>query len=117
MAITTIILVHGAWHGAWCWRHVLPLLRSGGGEAHAVTLTGLGDRAHLAHAGINLDTREVTLSAPTAASTMAETAGILVAIAAPISDARRCSGGGQDRATSPIVVMTTPIQAMLLIRS
>ena len=50
------LLVHGAWHGAWCWRHVLPLLRSGGGEAHAVTLTGLGDRAHLAHAGINLDT-------------------------------------------------------------
>ena len=50
------VLVHGAWHGAWCWRHVLPLLRQAGFESHAVTLTGLGDRAHLAHADINLDT-------------------------------------------------------------
>lgn len=52
----TFVLVHGAWHGAWCWRHVLPLLRQAGFESHAVTLTGLGDRAHLAHADINLDT-------------------------------------------------------------
>ena len=39
-AATSIVLVHGAWHGAWCWRRVLPLLREGGVEAHAVTLTG-----------------------------------------------------------------------------
>jgi hypothetical protein len=41
------VLVHGAWHGGWCWRRVLPLLRAGGAEAFAVTLTGLGERAHL----------------------------------------------------------------------
>ena len=39
---TAFVLVHGAWHGAWCWRRVLPLLRGAGVEAHAVTLTGVG---------------------------------------------------------------------------
>ncbi|MSQ51292.1 MAG: alpha/beta hydrolase [Betaproteobacteria bacterium] len=52
----TFVLIHGAWHGGWCWRQVLPLLRSGGHEVHAPTLTGLGERAHLAHPDINLDT-------------------------------------------------------------
>ncbi len=55
-AATSIVLVHGAWHGAWCWRRVLPLLREGGVEAHAVTLTGLGDRAHLMSPAIDLHT-------------------------------------------------------------
>ena len=50
------VLIHGAWHGGWCWRHVLPLLRAAGHEAHAPSLTGLGDRAHLARRDINLDT-------------------------------------------------------------
>ncbi|MEZ5644220.1 MAG: alpha/beta fold hydrolase [Burkholderiaceae bacterium] len=44
---TSIVLVHGAWHGAWCWKRVLPLLRGAGVESHAVTLTGVGERAHL----------------------------------------------------------------------
>ncbi len=48
------VLVHGAWHGAWCWARVLPLLRAAGCVSHAVTLTGLGDRAHLFSAGIRL---------------------------------------------------------------
>ncbi len=42
-----IVLVHGAWGGAWVWRKVLPLLRAAGHEVHAVTLTGDGERAHL----------------------------------------------------------------------
>ncbi len=42
-----IVLVHGAWHGGWCWRRVVPLLRAKGHEVFAPTLTGLGDRAHL----------------------------------------------------------------------
>lgn len=50
------VLVHGAWHGAWCWQRVLPLLRAAGPAAHAVTLTGLGERAHLLSAGIDLHT-------------------------------------------------------------
>lgn len=50
------VLVHGAWHGAWCWSRVLPLLRNAGHLAHAVTLTGVGDRAHLMRQDIGLGT-------------------------------------------------------------
>ena len=55
-ATTAIVLVHGAWHGAWCWRRVLPLLRSAGVESHAVTLTGVGERAHLLAPTVDLHT-------------------------------------------------------------
>jgi pimeloyl-ACP methyl ester carboxylesterase len=41
------VLLHGGWHGAWCWRRVTPLLREAGHEVVAPTLTGLGERAHL----------------------------------------------------------------------
>lgn len=50
------LLVHGAWHGAWCWRDVRQALERAGHRAHAVTLTGLGERAHLLHAQIDLQT-------------------------------------------------------------
>lgn len=56
MSRPTFVLVHGAWHGAWCWRHVLPLLRTAGHDAHAVTLTGVGERAHLLRRDITLRT-------------------------------------------------------------
>ncbi|MBE0587776.1 MAG: alpha/beta hydrolase [Hydrogenophaga sp.] len=55
-ASTAFVLVHGAWHGAWCWKRVLPLLRAAGAEAHAVTLTGVGERAHLMGPNIDLNT-------------------------------------------------------------
>ena len=51
-----IVLVHGAWGGAWIWRRVLGPLRAAGHEVHAVTLTGDGERAHLRHPGITLAT-------------------------------------------------------------
>ncbi|HVO07723.1 MAG TPA: alpha/beta fold hydrolase [Burkholderiaceae bacterium] len=54
--MTAFVLVHGAWHGAWCWARVLPLLRAAGHAAHAVTLTGTGERAHLLQRGITLQT-------------------------------------------------------------
>ncbi len=44
---TTFILVHGGWHGGWCWDRVCPLLRTAGHDVHAPSLTGFGDRAHL----------------------------------------------------------------------
>ena len=50
------LLVHGAWHGAWCWQRVLPGLIQAGHRAHAVTLTGVGERAHLLHPDIDLET-------------------------------------------------------------
>lgn len=52
----TLVLVHGAWHGAWCWQRVLPLLAVQGLAAHAVTLTGVADRAHLLGGQIRLAT-------------------------------------------------------------
>ncbi len=41
----TVVLVHGAWHGAWCWDSVLPLLEGAGIDAVAVDLpmTSLAD--------------------------------------------------------------------------
>jgi pimeloyl-ACP methyl ester carboxylesterase len=59
--MTTFVLVHGGWHGGWCWRRVAPLLRERGHEVHAPTLTGLGDRAHLArpHTGLAAHVRDV----------------------------------------------------------
>jgi pimeloyl-ACP methyl ester carboxylesterase len=53
--MATFVLVHGAWHGAWCWTRVLALLRAAGHAAHAVTLTGVGERAHLLSRDITLD--------------------------------------------------------------
>ena len=53
---TAIVLVHGAWHGAWCWSRVLPLLRSAGVQCHAVTLTGVGERVHLLAPTVDLHT-------------------------------------------------------------
>lgn len=54
--MSQFVLVPGAWHGAWCWQRVLPLLRATGHGAHAVTLTGVGDRAHLLDDRIRLQT-------------------------------------------------------------
>jgi pimeloyl-ACP methyl ester carboxylesterase len=54
--MATFVLVHPAWHGAWCWRKVSPLLRAQGHEVVTPTLTGLGERSHLAHPLIGLET-------------------------------------------------------------
>lgn len=54
--MANFLLVHGAWHGAWCWQRVLPALVRAGHRAHAVTLTGVGERAHLLGPDINLET-------------------------------------------------------------
>lgn len=52
----TFVLIHGAWHGGWCWKKVADQLRSDGYTVLAPTLTGLGERAHLLNPDINLDT-------------------------------------------------------------
>jgi pimeloyl-ACP methyl ester carboxylesterase len=50
-----IVLVHGAWHGGWCWQRLVPLLAAAGHTVYTPTFTGLGDRAHLARPDIDLD--------------------------------------------------------------
>lgn len=46
--MTTFVLVHGGGHGGWCWKWCAQELRARGHEAYAPTLTGFGERAHLA---------------------------------------------------------------------
>jgi len=55
-AARTFVLVHGAWHGGWCWRDVAALLRAKGHIVTTPTMTGLGERAHLLSEAITLDT-------------------------------------------------------------
>jgi pimeloyl-ACP methyl ester carboxylesterase len=52
----TFVLVHGAWHGGWCWRRAADVLRARGHRVFAPSLTGLGDRAHLFSKDISLQT-------------------------------------------------------------
>src|ERR1700733_649281 len=52
----TFVLVHGSWHGGWCWRRVADLLEAKGHKVYAPTLTGLGERSHLMSGMITLDT-------------------------------------------------------------
>jgi len=52
----TFVLVHGAWHGGWCWRRVADLLERQGHKVFTPTLTGLGERSHLMRAGIDVST-------------------------------------------------------------
>jgi pimeloyl-ACP methyl ester carboxylesterase len=50
----TFVLVHGAWHGGWCYARVAETLRAAGHCVFTPTMTGLGERSHLASADITL---------------------------------------------------------------
>lgn len=52
----TFVLIHGAWHGGWCWQLLTPILEGRGHQVIAPTLAGLGDRASELSADITLDT-------------------------------------------------------------
>ena len=54
--MTCFVLVHGGWHGGWCWRDLAAILRAEGHEVHAPTLTGLAERRHLIDAVEGPDT-------------------------------------------------------------
>lgn len=54
--MATFLFVHGAWHGGWCWKQVEARLRAAGHQTHAPTLTGVGERSHLARPEIDADT-------------------------------------------------------------
>ncbi|MDB5367511.1 MAG: putative esterase [Rhodospirillales bacterium] len=55
-ANANFVLLHGAWHGGWCWRHVAQLLRASGAQVFTPTLTGLGERYHLRGPQVGLET-------------------------------------------------------------
>jgi pimeloyl-ACP methyl ester carboxylesterase len=52
----TFVLVHGAWHGGWCWRYVRDILEAHGHRVYTPSLAGLADRSHQLSTAINLDT-------------------------------------------------------------
>jgi len=52
----TYVLVHGAWHGGWCWKEVARHLAGMGYRVSTPTQTGLGERRHLLSKEITLDT-------------------------------------------------------------
>src|SRR6185312_1986762 len=52
----TFVLIHGAFHGGWCWRRVGDLLSASGGRVFAPTMTGLGERAHLLNDTVGIET-------------------------------------------------------------
>jgi hypothetical protein len=53
--MATYVLVGGAWLGGWCWQPIARRLRDQGHDAYPVTLTGLGERVHLASPQIILE--------------------------------------------------------------
>ena len=54
--MSTFVLVHGAWHGSWCWKRVRKALQDQGHQVFTPTLTGLAERSHLLSPSVNLDT-------------------------------------------------------------
>jgi pimeloyl-ACP methyl ester carboxylesterase len=54
--MTQFVLVPGAWLGAWAWRDVTPILEKDGHHAYPVTLTGMGERVHLASGEVGMET-------------------------------------------------------------
>jgi pimeloyl-ACP methyl ester carboxylesterase len=56
LRMAVYVLVGGGWLGGWCWQAVARRLREEGHDAYLVTLTGLGERVHLANPEVNLET-------------------------------------------------------------
>lgn len=54
--MATFVLVHGAWGGSYGWRDFARMLRADGHEVYTPSLTGLGERSHLAGPHVNLTT-------------------------------------------------------------
>jgi pimeloyl-ACP methyl ester carboxylesterase len=54
--VTTFVLVPGMCHGGWCFEQLTEELRRLGHRVHPLTLTGLSERGHLLHGGVNLET-------------------------------------------------------------
>ena len=52
----TFLVCHGAWSAGWAWKKMHPLMQKAGHRLVTPTYTGLGERAHLAHPAIDLET-------------------------------------------------------------
>src|SRR5215212_5546439 len=56
LRMAVYVLVGGGWLGSWCWQRVARRLRQEGHDAYLATLTGLGERVHLASPQVDLET-------------------------------------------------------------
>jgi pimeloyl-ACP methyl ester carboxylesterase len=54
--VSSFVLVHGAWHGSWCWKRVRKALQAQGHDVFTPTLTGLAERSHLLARNVDLET-------------------------------------------------------------
>jgi pimeloyl-ACP methyl ester carboxylesterase len=54
--MATFVVAHGAWSAGWAWRKMRPLMQAAGHAFFTPTYTGVGERRHLAHPGIDLNT-------------------------------------------------------------
>lgn len=54
--MATFLVAHGAWSAGWCWKKMRPLLSKLGHELVTPTYTGIGERVHLAHPDVGLET-------------------------------------------------------------
>jgi pimeloyl-ACP methyl ester carboxylesterase len=61
--VSTFVVAHGAWSAGWGWKKMHPLMAARGHRLVTPTMTGLGERVHLAHAGIDLDTHIADIAA------------------------------------------------------
>jgi pimeloyl-ACP methyl ester carboxylesterase len=52
----TFLVCHGAWSAGWAWKKMHPLMNKAGHRLVTPIYTGLGERAHLTHPGIDLET-------------------------------------------------------------
>ncbi|WP_163272529.1 alpha/beta fold hydrolase [Chelativorans alearense] len=52
----TFVLVHGAWHGGWCWKYVRDILEAKGHRVYTPTMTGLAEYSHMLSADVDMDT-------------------------------------------------------------
>src|SRR3954466_2263483 len=55
--MATYLICHGAWSAGWAWKKLRPLLQAAGHEVFTPSYTGLGERAHLAHPLVDLETQ------------------------------------------------------------
>ena len=54
--MASFVLVHGAWHGSWCWKRVRTSLQAKGHDVFTPSLTGVGERSHLLSRDVDLET-------------------------------------------------------------
>lgn len=99
-----ILLVHGAWGGAWVWKRVLAPLRAAGHEVFAITLTGDGERAHLRRPDIGLATHVADVLGVAEAEELGDFVlvghsygGAVITLAADRLLARPAGAGGRPR--------------------